>query len=151
MAEKQVGLRMASATKSDIKDLYMLMHVLEAMKDELPNSVDDFEHLEMDQKEKNFISQIFEDGEINVESLISYLSGLCHGFHRVVMGYGVLYDNTANPDLDYLDFNKSILEAFEVWNTIESQLKEGKEVLITKDSDLGKMILEAEKEVEDVL
>ena len=139
-------IKMATATKSDINNLHRLYNVLDLMNQELPTDVSDFEHLEFDQKEKNLISHIFEDEEINVERLVNYLNGLLSGFHRVVLGYEVLFSNCADKDSSSLEFNKDIKESIDLWNLIESELIKNKTVSITPDSDLGKMILNSGKE-----
>lgn len=137
---------MATATKDDIKNLYTLYHVLENF-EKGAQSIEDFEYF--DEKEKPRIARIFVDDEIDTEQLIHYLAGLTHGFHRVVMGYEVLFDNCADKCLSYLDFNKEIKESTEVWNYLEKQLKESGQVTITLDSPIGKMIM-AEKPSEEV-
>ena len=147
MSETQKGIRMATATKEDIKKLFTLYNVLENLQKYNARSLEDFEPLE--EEEKRWISKIFVDGEIEVDELINYLHGLTYGFHRVVMGFQVLFDNCADKNLDYLDFNKSIKEANTVWNYLAEHLKEGREVCITPDSTLGQMILISEKESEE--
>lgn len=144
MAETQKGIRMAVAKKDDIKKLYTLYNVLENLGKYHARSLEDFDHF--DEEEKRWISRFFVDGEIDLEELINYLHPLTFGFHRVVMGYEVLFDNCADPELSYLDFNKSIKESILVWNHLAEHLKEGREVCITPDSTIGQMILISEKE-----
>lgn len=142
------GLKMATATKADVKNLYTLYHVLENLKKYDAQSIDDFEHFEED--EKKWISRIFVDGELDADELVKYLYGLISGFHRVVMGFEVLFDNCADPNCSHLEFNTDIKEAFALWNQLETDLKEGKTVSISPDSAIGKEILEkAGKEATD--
>ncbi len=149
MAEEKTeskGIRMATATKEDIKKLYTLKNVIENFKKYDAKSIEDFDHFE--EEEKRWISKLFVDGEIDAEELINYIDGLLWGFHRVVMGYEVLFDNCADKTLSYLDFNQEIKESALVWNHLEEHLKEGREVTITPDSVIGQMILkEVKKEV----
>lgn len=142
MAESK-GLKMATATKADIKNLYTLYNVLENLKKYGASSIEDFDHF--DEEEKRWISNIFEEEEISAEGLINYLSGLTNGFHRVVMGYEVLFSNCADPDCDHLEFNNDIKDAIKLWNRIEADLKQGKTVIISPDSEIGKQILDSSK------
>lgn len=147
MAEN-VGLRMATATKEDIDHMFLLYNILDFMNENDCTCLDDFNEMELSIQERNFLSQIFEDDEIDINSFVQYLKGLLHGFHRVVFGYQTLFDNCADPNLGHLDFNKSLKEAITVWNHLAEHLKEGREVCITPDSTLGQMILISEKESE---
>ena len=148
MANENHSIRMAAATKEDIKNLYLLKNILENLDKHNATCMEDFDHFEED--EKRYIVRIFnQDGEIDTEELICYLHRLTFGFHRVVMGYEVLFENCADPNLSYLDFNKSIKESTTVWNHLAEHLKSGREVCITPDSTLGMMILLSEKEAEE--
>jgi hypothetical protein len=158
MANEDKGIRMAAATKEDVKKLYTLYNVIENFKKYDARSMDEFEHFEAEEKrwlEKIFVDDSFDDDQVvDANELINYISGLLHGFHRVVMGYEVLFDNCANKDLDYLDFNDDIKESTELWNEVEKQLKEKGIATINKSDDWGKKILsqsepeEAEKGVQ---
>lgn len=146
MADQKHSIQMASADPEDIKRLYLLYNVLENLGKYHATSLDDFEHFEDD--EKKYLRRIFDqDGDLELDGLIEYLYGLTHGFHRVVMGFEVLFENCADPTLSYLDYNKDIKDMTLVWNHLEEHLKAGGEVCITPDSTIGQMILiSAQKE-----
>ncbi len=149
MAEKKQGLKMASATKDDIKRLYLLYNVLENLGKYNATSMADFDHFEED--EKGPIKRIFnENDEIDSEELISYLYGLTCGFHRVVMGFEVLFDNCADPSLDHLDWKPEIKNQFDLLSAIGEKLRAGESVTITPESEEGKFILEVTEEEEEV-
>lgn len=139
---------MAVASESDIKDLIQLNNVLEGIVKYNHTMINEFEPLE--DKERKFFSNAFnDDGDFDLDGLISYLYGLTHGLFRVTYGYQVLFYNTADPHLDHLDFNKDIKEAFDLWNKAEEALKEGKSFTITPESELGKTILAESKGKEE--
>lgn len=145
MAEKTQGLRMATATKDDIKRLYLLYNVLENLGKYNATSMDDFDHFEEDEKRQ--IKRIFnEDDEIDSEELISYLHGLTWGFHRVVMGFEVLFDNCCDPSLDHLDWKPKIKKQLDLIEAIGEKLRAGESVTITPESEEGKLILEVTEE-----
>lgn len=141
MATEKHQLRMAMAQESDINDVRTMVDILEFIKENDPQSLRDFDEMELSVKERNMLSQIFEDGVIDVSQLVHYLLGLLHGVGRVLMGYEVMKENCTDPTLTYIDFNKGIKEAFLVWNSLEEHLKEGREVCITPDSTIGQLIL----------
>lgn len=145
MAEKTQGLRMATATKDDIKRLYLLYNVLENLGKYNATSMDDFDHFEEDEKRQ--IKRIFnEDDEIDSEELISYLHGLTWGFHRVVMGFEVLFDNCCDPTIDHLDWKPEIKKQLDLIEAIGEKLRSQESVTITAESEEGKLILEVTEE-----
>lgn len=140
MAEKKHQLKMAKATKSDIKNLILLYNVLENIVKYGAESKDEFNHF--DEKEKKHLNRIFgKEGEIDYEELTNYLHSLTFGLHRVVMGYEVLFNNCADPKLDHLDFNSRIENAFLVFDDLKEKLEQGLQVTVTSDSVLGHIIL----------
>ena len=141
------GLRMAAAQKSDVKRLYFLYNVLENVFKYDGCTPEEFDHFEEDEKKQ--LSEIFEDGEINYEYLGKFLYDLTHGFHRVVMGYEVLFENTADPTLSFLDFNENIKTHFGLVEIMGEDLRAKGSIVITSDSETGKKILELTKEDQD--
>lgn len=148
MAEEQHRLKMAMASKEDVKGMYLLYNVIENIVKYDASSPEDFEHFTADEKKQ--ITSIFENGEINYEETVTLAYKLMWGFHRVVMGFEVMRDNCADPDLDHLDFNLYIKESWRILNAINDQLKDGQSINITPDSKLGKEIIEWAKEEEEV-
>lgn len=139
---------MATATKDDIKRLYLLYNVLEALGKYDAASMEEFDHFEEDEKKK--IKRIFDSsGDIDLDELIKFLHGLTFGFHRVVMGFEVLFENCADPNLGHLDFKPSIKSHFELVENIGKQLREYEAVTITPSSKFGELILELTKEDEE--
>jgi len=136
---------MASADKEDIKRMYLLYNILENLGKYNATSIEDFEHFE--EEEKKIISRIFNsDGEIDRDELIEYLYGLTFGFHRVVMGYEVLFDNCADPSLSHLDFNENIKSHFGLVEILGEDLRAKGTNVITADSEAGKKILQLTEE-----
>ena len=149
MAETTHTLKMATATKEDIKRLYLLNNVLGNLGKYDATKMADFEHFEEDEKQK--IKRIFnEDGEIELDDLIRFLYGLTFGFGRVVMGFEVLFENCCDPALDHLDFKPSIKAYFEELDKIGEDLRAKGTVVINAESEAGKKILELTKEEEEV-
>jgi hypothetical protein len=149
MAEEKHGIKMASASKDDIKRLYLLNNVLENLGKYNATCMADFDHFEEDEKEH--LKRIFDtDGEIDCDELISYLYGLTWGFHRVVMGFQVLFDNCCDPTLDHLDWKPELKKQLDLIEAIGEKLRAGESVTITPESEEGKMILEVTKEEEEV-
>lgn len=153
MAESNTHqLRMAMASKEDVSRMYLMYNVIENIVKYGATTLEEFDHFENDEKKQ--IAGIFEDGEVNYEELATCLYNLIFGFHRVVMGFEVLRDNCADPDLDYLDFNTDIKEERRILNTLaehlEKGLKEGHSLSIDPSSDLGKAIVDWAKEEEEV-
>lgn len=141
---------MAAAKESDIDDLYALMRTLEFIKEYEPKSIRDFDDLELSLPERNLLSQIFEENEIDSLALVQYLLGLTHGLHRVLGGYQTMYDGCADPTLSHLDYNQEIKTHFAVMKIFGEELRTKGTVVINAESEAGRKILELTKEEEEV-
>lgn len=147
MAESTHRMKMAMADKEDVKRLYLLYNVIENIVKYDATGPDDFDHFEED--EKKMIVSIFENKEVNYEEVVTLAYELMWGFHRVVMGFEVLRDNCADPELDHLDFNRYIKDGWKMLNLIDEKLKSGESITISPESELGKQIMEWAKEEEE--
>lgn len=147
MAETTHRIRMAMASKDDVKRLYLLHNVIENIVKYDATGPDDFDHFE--EEEKKRIVSIFENEEINYEEAVKLAYELMWGFHRVVMGFEVLRDNCTDLELDHLDFNKYIKDGWKMLNLIDEKLKNGESITISPDSLLGNAIMEWAKDEEE--
>lgn len=145
MTETKQQLRLATATKEDIENLTLLYHILETLARYQATSFKDFEHYP--EKDKKLIAQFFnEEGEIDSDTLIEELYELGHGFYRVILGFQTLYENCADKNLDYIDFNEKIKSNFEIVETISNELQKGSDLTIKTESKLALQIIESAKE-----
>ena len=141
-------LTIAKATEDDLKNLELAFQIIENIAKYDASKLSDFKPV--DEKAEELIGSVFDQyGHLETDLLFDLLYKLCSGYYRVTIGYNCLLERCANPDIDHIDFNNDIKEAFWLWNKIEASLKENKAITFLPESEMGKSVIFTESDIEE--
>lgn len=141
-------IKIAKATNEDLEDLELAFRIIENIAKYDASKLSDFRPV--DEKAEELIGSVFDqDGHLETDLLFDLLYKLCSGYYRVTIGYKTLIGNCADPEIDHIDFNKDIKEAFKLWNKIEASLKENKAITFLPESEMGKSLIFTESDIEE--
>jgi hypothetical protein len=114
------GVRMAKAKQKDIDKLRTWLQLNDQLAKIDPINEREWIQLKKDwEDEEDFseiIKEISDESEwFSIENYFRYYNAhIAHIHGRIIFGFTTLLDNCADPDLDYLDFNKDIKAGFEL-------------------------------------
>jgi hypothetical protein len=111
-------LRMSKAPQEHVDRLRRWMQFNDELCKIDPTNEFEWDELKKDWEDENDFKEIIkhceDDGEFSWEYYMDYYQSNISYIHmRIIFGYEVLVQNSCDPELDYLDYNKEIKSALE--------------------------------------